>query len=464
MSVSETSGATASIARFVAEADMAGLPELAIENAKRAIVDSFACILSGAGSELGAATLAYVALMNATGTAPVLGTSVSTTPSLAAMANGTFSAALDYDDLLSPLHPSAPIVAALASVAESGATGREFIDAYILGVEVCTKIAKAIGRGHSGRGYHATGTLTGFGAVAAIARLRRVPPEVTAQAMGFMASMAGGLLCSLGNMSKPVHSGLAAQNAVNALAMVESGLTANPGALEHKYGFFAAFGDEQSDASAIAASLGRPWTVIEPGSTLKKYPSCVAGHRAMDAIQELKRQGLTADNAVAIDCSVAPGALNPLMHPNPMTGFESKFSMQYALAAALADDVRIATFETPALARPEIRTLLPKITAWEDSKQVEEDPVQANLSWGYRGYARVTARLADGRTLTARVDVPPGHPSRPLSWDEMRTKFLDCADSVGTKPDRAAAIFDQMKTLDTARDIQSAINSLRIGA
>jgi 2-methylcitrate dehydratase PrpD len=459
--MSATIGATATLAAFVAQDDLSTLPREACDKAQRVIADSLACMLAGAGSELAAPVRAY---LDEGGEGPclVLGARRSTTAQDAALANGTHGAALDYDDLLGSLHPSTIVVAALVSaLGAQPVGGRRFIEAYIVGIEVGAKLAKSLGKGHPQRGYHVTSTLSGFAAFAALARLKGLSAERIAAGLGLVATQAGGLLCQLGTMTKPLHSGFAARIAVDVERLLASGFTAAADALEARRGFFEAVGDDASDPSTLAATLGKPWAVLDPGSTLKRFASSVAGHRAMAAVLELKRQGLRADNVVSIDCAVAPGALRPMGYPRPRNAFESKFSMPYAIATAVLDErLGIASFETAATQRPAALALMEHIHAWEDPQQAIEDPVSANLSWGYRGYARVSARLTDGRTLTARVDVAPGTAHDPLSWDDLRGKFVDCAACVRIGAAEASALFEPLRVLDRCDDVGALLRGL----
>jgi len=456
-----TKGPTALIAEYIASRP--AVPDEVRAQSLRVVMDSFACILSGAGSEVAPPMRAYLAQDEHSGPIPVLGTELFASPQKAAFLNGTFGAALDYDDLLSPTHPSAVVVAALSSVG-SHSSGRDFIDAYAIGIEVGGKINAALGNGHSARGFHATATLSGFAAFAALAHLLRLNADQIQLGLGIVATRAGGMMCQLGTMAKPMHSGFAAQLAVQAVQLVRAGVTVSPVALEAKRGFFAIYGDDTSDPTAVVPALGNPWTILSPGSTLKRFPSCIAGHRAMAAVLALREQGLTVENMTSMHVTVAPEALQPLMYPRPKTGLEGKFSMPYAMAVALADDhIGIATFETPAVIRPHIATILDRITAVEDPQQMVEDPVSASLSWGFRGYARVTAKLADGRTLIARVDLPPGHPKTPLSWEELNDKLRDCAASAGFASERAQGVFERLMALAEAQDMTELLSLMHHG-
>src|SRR5262245_9168612 len=155
-------GATEAIATFLAATSARDFPAAAEDKAKRAIADTFAVILAGAGSEEAEPLLRYAGAGAERGPVAILGTGASAAPETAALVNGTLGHALDYDDVLSmmPAHPSAVILAAvLASLDGRAVTGREFIESYVLGVEVGAKIALGITMGHYHRGFHATGTL-----------------------------------------------------------------------------------------------------------------------------------------------------------------------------------------------------------------------------------------------------------------------------------------------------------------
>lgn len=466
---SEPAGATAAIASFVARPDFSTLDAQAMDKAAQVITDSLACMLAGSASELSAPLLAYANLPEiAAGPGRIVGRRQNTTPAVAALLNGSFAAALDYDDLMTPMHPSAVVVAALvAGIGPLPVSGMALIQAYAAGIEVGAKISRALGAGHSRRGFHATSTLSGFSAFCALAQLKSgqgqepLSEEQIAIGLSLMASQSGGLLCQLGTMAKPLHSGLAARNAHETLRMCRHGLTASATALEARRGYFEAYGDEMSDPGAIAASLGKPWAISSPGSTLKRFPSSIAGHRGIMAVLDLKARGLNAANLAHLDCAVAPGALRPMMYPQPANGLQSKFSMPYALAAALLEDrIGIASFETAAVHRPEIHALLARIHAWEDPRQALEDPVSANLSWGYRGYVRLTATLTDGSVLTARVDTPPGTPRQPLGWQDLRQKLADCAAQAGLDAATSDSLFTSLHGLPHCADVRPLLAQL----
>ncbi|HET9663185.1 MAG TPA: MmgE/PrpD family protein, partial [Burkholderiales bacterium] len=439
-------GLTETLARFIHERTLRDLPDGAIDKAKKTIADTCAVILAGSVSELAQPLLRYVERSGERGNAPVFGTSRTASPEVAALVNGTFGHALDFDDVLSmmPGHPSAVILAALcAAPGHRKLPGSRLIEAYALGIEVGGKIGLGISVGHYHRGFHGTGTLGIFSALAALAKLQALDSETTRRAFGIASSMASGLQRNFGTMTKPLHTGWAARSALAAMQLADCGFTAAPDVLEAKAGFFAAYGVEQSDTGVTAAHLGAPWVLLDPGIALKKFPCCYACHRGMDALLELKRRHrFAARDVERLECRMPPGGMRVLAYPRPRTGLEGKFSLEYALAAgALDDKYSLWTFTDEAVQRPQIAALLAQVVAREDARCTGDDPLFESRSPGSRGFVEVELTLRNGKRDTARVDRPPGHPSRELSWDDMEAKFTDCARHARFPLDRAHDAF-----------------------
>ncbi|MDB5811215.1 MAG: mmgE/PrpD family protein [Betaproteobacteria bacterium] len=452
-------GATAAIAAFIANTSTRDFPAALNDKAKKAIADTFAVMIAGAGSEVAEPLRRYLELAHAPGTAPILGTGTTAAPETAALINGTYGHALDYDDVLSlmPAHPSAVIVAALlASLNGKCVTGAAFIEAYVVGVEVGGNIGRGMTNGHYQRGFHATGTLALFSGLAALAKLHGLETAATEQAFGIASSMAGGLRRNFGTMTKPLHTGIAARSALTAFNLAASGFTAAPDVLEAKTGFFSSYGVAESNPEVAVKSLGKPFIVADPGLALKKFPCCYASHRAIDGVLALRAK-LNCD-AKSIDqviCRMPPGGMHVLTYPRPTTGLEGKFSLDYPLAAAALDgQCTLWTFTDEAVRRKEVADFYARIDAKEDAACRGDDPLFESRSSGSRGFVEVEVRLNDGRSERLRIDRPPGSPHRELSWDDLAQKFSDCANHSGhVSADAATKTFAALRALDASRDI-----------
>jgi 2-methylcitrate dehydratase PrpD len=455
-------GATEAIASFVASTSLGDLPAGAIEKSKKAIADTFAVILAGAGSEVAEPLHQYVKASGESGASPILGTGTTAGAEMAALVNGTFGHALDFDDVLSmmPAHPSAVIVAAvLASLDGRRVSGKALIEAYALGVEVGGKLGVGITNEHYQRGFHATGTLALFSALAALAKLHGLDVATARQALGIAGSMASGLRRNFGTMTKPLHTGLAARSALTALRLAVSGFTAAPDIFEAKAGFFAAYGTAASDPAVTVEGLGRPYVVADPGLALKKFPCCHACHRGMDGLLALRSElGFDAGSVEKAICRMPPGGMLVLTYPRPVTGLEGKFSMEYCIAAGVLDGrYGLASFTDDAVRRPEIQSLYSRITAVEDPACRGGDPNFDKKSSGSRGIVEVEVVLKNGRSAKTRVEVPPGHPRRELSWDDLRAKFSVCAELAKIPSERGRQAFEQLAALDRVEDLRPLV-------
>ncbi len=459
-------GATATIAEFIVNTTAADFPAGSNDKAIKVIADTFAVILAGVSSEVAEPLQRYLDMAGESGASPILGTGRTASPETAALINGTYGHSLDYDDVLSmmPAHPSAVILSALlASMNGKPVSGKDFIEAYIIGVEVGGKVGVGMTNDHYQRGFHATGTLALFSGLAALAKLHRMDAATIQQALGIAASMASGLRRNFGTMTKPLHTGLAARSALTAARLAMSGFTAAPDIMEAQAGFFSTYGTADSDPDVTVRGLGKPFVISSPGIALKKFPCCYATHRPMDGVLRLREKlGFDAQSIDKLICRMPPGGMHVLIYPRPVTGLEGKFSLPYCVAAAVLDgQFSLWSFSDEAVRRPEIAALYERINAHETPACRGNDPQFDKRSSGSRGFVEVEAILKDGRRESVRVDVPPGSPARELTWDDLHAKFIDCAKQAPRiAAHEAQAAFDLIRKLDTVPDIRAVSNKL----
>jgi 2-methylcitrate dehydratase PrpD len=457
-------GLTETVARFIERSTLRDMPAEASGKAKKVIADTFAVILAGAGSEVAEPLLRYVRESGDTGHTPLLGTNVTASRETAALVNGTFGHALDFDDVLSmmPAHPSAVILAAMLASVEDGRrlSGSQLIESYIVGIEVGARIGQAMTVGHYNRGYHGTGTLGLFSAMGAMCKLEALDVDTTRTAFGIAASTASGLRRNFGTMTKPLHSGWAARSALTATTLARSGFSAAPDVLEAKAGFFETYGVGESDPDVAARALGKPWVIVDPGIALKRFPCCYASHRGMDGVLSLRSSlGFTAGTLSSLECRMPPGGMHVLIYPEPRTGLEGKFSLEYSLAAGVLDgEYNLWSFSDEAVDRPEIKRLLGIVKAYEDPRCADDDALLHTRSSGSRGYVEVEARTTDGRTQSIRIDRAPGHPERELTWDEMHRKFVDCARHAALDIAKAECAFERLMHLERCENVSEILS------
>jgi 2-methylcitrate dehydratase PrpD len=379
-------------------------------------------MLAGAG-EPAARIAQSLAAEEGVGDCRVVGTSITTSPALAAFANGVAAHALDYDDMcfVSLAHPSCVLVPALLAAGEiTGANARTLLDAYVVGFEIECRLGLVMNpRHYHQRGWHCTSSIGTLGAAAAVARVLGLDLVSASHALGIAASSACGLKENLGSMVKPLHAGMAARNGVTAAQLARRGFTASPHAIDGPQGYLAAMDSEHASLDAAVADLGTRWEINESGVTVKLYPSCAATHPPLDALTTIvRRERFTADQVTAIDVEVDSMTPRLLIHPNPSTGLEAKFSMPFCAAAAVAfPRIGIDTFTPESIHHPDVQSLMQRVSLRANAAFDTAAPLSQ---------ARVTVRLRDGREWSEHADGARGYPGK-LTDEELSAKFEDCA-------------------------------------
>jgi 2-methylcitrate dehydratase PrpD len=157
--------------------------------------------------------------------------------------------------------------------------------------------------------------------------------------------------------------------------------------------------------------------------TYKRWPCCYCNHRPVGALlQMISEHGIRADQVQAVEIGFPPGSDTALIHTNPQTGLEGKFSIEYVAAATVLDGkVGIDTFSDVMVQRPEVRAMMQKVRRYrvEDSKMYS----------GSVGYNDVTVRTTQGE-YKRREHRAPGSSEWPMSASERDEKFMDCAGGV----------------------------------
>jgi 2-methylcitrate dehydratase PrpD len=428
------------------------LPPEAVRWAKVGILDYVGVTLAGSREE--APRLLASTLDLSAGTSRIFGESRRVGALDAALINGTASHALDFDDCSNTMggHPSVPVLSALFALAdELGASGREFVTAYVAGFETECKIALAVNFHHYTKGWHPTATLGTFGAAAACARLMGLDGEKTAVALALAASFASGIKANFGTMAKPLHVGHSARNGVLAGRLAKTGFTANAQAVfEHEQGFLDVFnGPGTYDVERAMDAWAAPFDIVKPGIGIKQYPCCGSTHPAIDAMLEITaRRKIEPREVERIDAWIHARRLKHTNRPRPASALDAKFSLQYVLARALLDQaVGLAHFENESWRDARIAALLPRILV---------APYEAANH--FAGEVRITLR--DGSIESARVEEALGRTSdNPVPPQRLRRKFELCAQRV-LREEAIGPVADAIGALETFADMRAFTEKL----
>ena len=466
MSVSVTSSALQSYAQWVAEAPR-DWPEDALHIARRSLIDTVACMVPGAADS---APSKLWPVVHSWGSGPARATARVDTLSAPAAAffNGTCAHALDFDDNFDPAkaHASAVLVPALLALADAeDASIGDVLDGYIVGLQIMGLVGQAVNPFHRSRGWHATGTMGAVGAAAGCARLLRLCPEQAAHAISLSTSLAGGFMSQFGSDTKPIHAGFAASGGLQAALMARAGITAGSETLEGPTGLRTLMVGQDVEQLATsmegkaehgqtmrfdAESIGEPLHITEYGLKIKRFPNCGSLHRALDGLLALMEEHLITADVVETVLVRAPAAhLRNLMHENPQTPAEAKFSLEYSLAAALnAGDVGLGDYEPSALHREEVRALMPLITKEYVEKLESEFPTEVHIT------------LKDGRTVQTALAMPVGSKAHPMSDAQLWQKLETCLAAANGFP--AAPLLKELADLDPVKPARQLTAALQI--
>jgi 2-methylcitrate dehydratase PrpD len=278
------------------------------------------------------------------------------------------------------------------------------------------------------------------------------------RAIGIAASYAGGLKKNFGTMTKPLHAGLAARAGVEAVELAAAGFTADEDVLSGPIGMLAAFGDSESRLPLPRSTEPEEWLILRPGISIKKYPCCYMLAWALDAALDLKSTGLEPEEIENVEVTVQPGGLSALIHDRPRSGLEGKFSLPYAIAAALVDgEVKLVTFTDEAVNRPLVRSLMEKVR-YEQAPDPEPEAAKG-FSIVERGYARVRVLMRSGKQREKFVRTPRGAPSRPLTQHEINAKFLDTA-GVALGREVALDLLNRLWSLNEVQDVGEVLRDV----
>ena len=441
-------------ASFVAEIRALAGRELSadvIAVAKLCILDWLGVTIAGA-DEPPARMLREEMKTGTTGACTVIASSSRASPIDAALLNGVAGDALDYSDCIRAMngHASATVLPAALAMAEAdGRSGRDFIHAFVVGVETACRIGRLLGEGILATPFHPTAVAGPFGAAAAAAHLLKLDEHQWLAAIGIAATNAAGLAASVGTMCKPLHAGTAAANGLLAARLAGRGFSGPTAALKQAGGFLAAH-STAVERGALVACRDR-YFIRE--TLLKQHAACQHAHGSIENMLRLRdAHALSADAIKQIRLEIAESSVRVCDIAAPRTGLEAKFSVRTLAAMALlgVPTGDLAVFNDALVHSQEVIKLRERIVV-EGRSDLD---VAVSIA---------AIELHDGRVFTARTD------ERDLDLDLDRRRARACAKfSSLAAPLMSAQATNNLQAsvldLDRATSLEGLLQALPIGA
>ena len=464
---------TGQIARFVVDTDLADIPASVVEAAKLRILDTLAATLAGSHEECSRMAVEVVGDLGSKPESSILGSRTKAAAPYAAFATAVSASALEYDDnFVSSLgtvanHVSGCVLSACLPVAEARTrSGADALLAYILGYESEARLTLGCANAPHKRGFHAVALFGPFGAAVAAGKLLGLGIEPVRHAMGYAGQTAGSIRKNVGTMAKPFGAGNAARNGVLAAYLAGKGFRANMDVLEgvagighDHFGFCEAFaGPENSDFALMVQNLGSDWEL--PYTITKHYPT---GYRAMPfelTLALVNEYDIKPEDVEKVEVGLTSRWNLGPTYRHPSSGLQARWSMWYQVALCIIDrGLGLPQLTDERIRRADVASFSEKVYPFhdpecEDASKSGNDPMGAAT--------KVTIFLKDGRQLSRKGQLAPGHLGNPSGWDDIAKKLRECVEYSGllSRGFSVERVVDEVGALDRSASILTLLAAL----
>ncbi|MBI3326403.1 MAG: MmgE/PrpD family protein [Nitrospinae bacterium] len=394
-----------------------------VETTKRLMLDGFATLIGGSPCPWVRTLVAQALEWGGRPESTILPHGYRVPAPYAAWIHSTMMHSLEYDAVHegSIVHAlTAPLPAALAAAeARGGVTGKDFITAVALAVDLTCRVGLA---SQAAMMFYRGATCGGSGSAAAAAKIWGFDAATTCHALGIVYSQLSGTLQSHreGASVNTMQSGFGAKAGVIAAALARRGITGPRECFTGMFGYYRLYEGGSYEPAHLLADLGARSEVLNVSQ--KPYPCGRLTHGAVELALELKREyGFTPEDIAAVSVAVSPfvhrlvSRLVDPAHPNPL---DARLSLPFAVATALIRGrVAIGDAEGEALVDPIIHTLAQHVTV-----VVDADLAPPNAP----APQRMELMLRSGERIVRRIEVLKGAPGRALTWQETTHKFWTC--------------------------------------
>lgn len=435
-------------ARPVGEADA--------EQAVRLLVD-WCGIAIAAVDDPGARAIRSAALSSAGNGSCVAFGAGTQPPEAAAFCNGSLGVVLEMDDLhrASIMHAGDVVIpAALAAAQYSNCSGRQLINAIIMGYEVALQLGMAAARGGYTSWYNSA-VCGVFGAAIAATHAAGGDDRAKLDALGQAGMQAAGVWqCRLEESdSKAVATAHAARAGMTSALLALHGVRGAREILDGPLGFFASYYPDVRNSWTF--DLPRDgWLVRE--ISFKPWPACRHVHPAVGLVLQL-RSGLDVERIEKINVETYEAVLDFCNNPHPKTDHEARFSLQHCVAVALlTGDLLLQDAQENRRDDPAVINLRDRIELSHAQELTGTFPEKMGAR------VNIVDRAATVRALASQN--APGDPEQPMSDAALERKFRLNLQSADVSEEAAAVLFGAIRALPHAPDLAQLTAALQMVA
>jgi len=454
---------TKRLAEYAVQSSFDQYPEWVVDRAKMFLLDTLGCMIGGLQTPLGKSMLRTIERTGGSGQSTTVGSLHRISITDAALLNGTTANALDFEETLAGLgHPSGTVISAALAIGENrNISGKDLLDAILVGYDVGNRIGRAIQPTYERlKKVWGVGTWQTFGAVSASCKCLRLDLNQTLNAFGI-----AGATAPLPNTQKwgwdlaerPIHwvkepTGWPSWTGTLAALLAEDGFVGNRYILDGEKGFWAMAGSDQCDFSAITRNLGREYEVLKLST--KPYSCCRWQHAALDCLVELiEENGFNPHDVNSVDIFSFDWVRDFEVY-DPVDMVDAEFSLPHSVTMILHGvEPGPRWFDPHALGNEELRRYARRVHVHYDEYYNDLYHQEGTIG------AKVEVKLSSGATLTSTAETPRGDPKKPLSREHLEGKFRSLAEPViGVLA--AAEVIDLISELDREQSLDRLMRRL----
>jgi 2-methylcitrate dehydratase PrpD len=445
---------TPQLAAFAAALAFDELPKAVVAKVKELLLDTLGTTL--AATTLGAGCREAIAVMQRLGGKPestIFGSTTKVPAPAAAFANGGLAHALNYDPIGPEVgHVGVVCLTAPLAVAEAVAcvSGREFLAGAAVAAEVTARVTAAIARtGRRPSEKFLAGQLLGyFGAAAGAGRVFGLTADEMHSALGLALMQASGSMqIAIGGdpPAKGIYGAFPNHGGVLAAVLAKVGLGAVCDVFEGRAGLYEMLYGGDCVVSALRDDLGTKFLLM--GAQIKPWPTSTEVHPFIEAALEIAAGPIDPSRIGEVRIT-GPSQVRTWVEPveirrRPPNSPAAANSVQFAVAKALCHgEVTLADFTADGIADASALALAQRISHSFDDQ--------------VRG-GRLEVLMVDGQRVQAYVEVPLGHPSRPVPSERIVAKFRDCC-RYAARPLSASQVqhlIDMVENLEAVADVST---------
>lgn len=449
-------GETEVLANYVANAKYEDLPANVVDHAKKSISDTIACGLGGRKSLEGDILIDIMKDMGGKPEATVIGDKTRLSFMHAAQVNRVLTNILDYDDTLMKIgHMSTVLVPVALAIGERvNASGKDIINAIVLGYEVIIRIRDAVNPSEEvfWKTFERLGSGVQFGVTVVAGKLLGLNGEQMADALGLTGlvrpsrvtrpdwarkGMPRWMKVTLGDTTIP---------GIHAVFLAQRGFPGDRTILDQGRGYEVSVGSDRYDATKLTANLSKDYGML--GIGYKFYASCRYTSSTLDAVMAIvSENGIKVEDVEQIIVRAQKLVSDNFSIYEPEYMIQAQFSIPYVVTMVLMGEPTGPNWYTENMLKN------PKVLEFQRKIKLEEDPVATKKFYTeHKVPSTVEITTKYGKRFSKHVEYPKGYPENPFTMQDHIDKLTNMASWLEMKQgqiDKLILTLNRLEELDT---------------